>query len=168
MAGKLSRAESSRRYALLGALVRHRGGLPDLNKCGRARYPDSSARCASAQQFQGFRQLGEQLRAECCANVEKRGTRNGIAAIFPGMVRATLHYNLALSENHLAVIEQQHQFALDDHDVVQRLGAMLRLAPPASLERVNIEYAQQVTRDRHDREVALIRFAILDRGQLGD
>ena len=79
-----------------------------------------------------------------------------------------LHDHISRLQDYLAVIENQHEFAFDQHHIVQRPRPMHHGSLAAVLERIDVQDPQQMARRRHDGERTLVRFPSFDRGQFRD
>ncbi len=109
----------------------------------RTPYPRSLA-----QERQRRRQLGQQFLAEPCIDVEERRAGDRARAILPGVVRTPLHDHVPRLQDHFAVIENQHELALDHDHIVQRPRPMHHGSLAAVLERIDVQDPQQVARRR--------------------
>ena len=103
-----------------------------------------------------------------CASMWKNAARAElVGAVLPRVIGSALHDHVALLDGDLAVIEKEHELSLDHDDVVERPRSVHCRAFAASLQWVDIENAQEMPRDGHDREVAFVGLARLNEVRIG-
>src|SRR5215468_2021655 len=116
---------------------------------------------SSAHQFQRLRQLSEQFPAEFRIYVEESHARNVVRTVFPGMVGPALNDNVALLQDHFAVVEDEDDLAFDHHGVIEGPGPMHYRTLSALVWWIDIDDAQQMSSHGHDRELPFVGLTAL-------
>src|SRR5271154_4557218 len=111
----------------------------------------------SAHQLQRYREGCQQFLAERGINVEEGRARQPVRAVLPRMVGSALDYDVAFLESDFAVLQYQYDLALNLHHVIDGPRAVHDRSLSAGAGGIDFQESKEVTRGRHDCEVAFIR-----------